>query len=312
MSGVLKGGANSEYVVSGSVNIKNNIEKTAPVVEQPQKTENETYEQRVKREAEDAAQKRLDAEKKRLNELERERNDYKKHAEIVMSKAVADAQQMKASTQEACDKMIAEANEEATRIMEVAEANGFKQGNEDGYEAGMNKGYEEGYRKGLLKCKDTLLELKTLIEEINDGKSELFHSYESELFQSVFDIAQKITMNSLKQKDKAVIQGMIKDAGRKFRNSTYVKVTLSKLDIDEEMSADYTWLRSLFGEHQNVEIELSKEAPQGTLIIDNGSEITDASVSTQLKMIEELGRGKFKEQPDSRKKAEAKAKPDEE
>ena len=45
-----------------------------------------------------------------------------------------------------------------------------------------------------------------------------------------------------------------------------------------------------------------KDAPSGTVIIDNGSEITDAGIQTQLKMIEELGRGKYRRAP-SRKKA---------
>lgn len=44
-----------------------------------------------------------------------------------------------------------------------------------------------------------------------------------------------------------------------------------------------------------------KDAPSGTVIIDNGSEITDAGIQTQLKMIEELGRGKYRRAP-SRKK----------
>lgn len=44
-----------------------------------------------------------------------------------------------------------------------------------------------------------------------------------------------------------------------------------------------------------------KDAPSGTVIIDNGSEITDAGIQTQLKMIEELGRGKYRRAP-SRKR----------
>lgn len=301
MSGVLKGGTNSDYVVSGSVKIKNDIEakKKIRTAEPPK---GETHEQRVRREAEAAAQLALTAEKKRLAELEQVRADYKKHGEIVMEKALADANQTKLRAQEIAGKMISDATEEAKESVEQLRQQAYEDGNQNGYKDGQEKGYEDGYRKGLLKCKDTLVELKGIMEKIAEEKDGLFRTYENELFRTAFDIAQKITMDSLKQKDKAVIQGMIKDAGRKFRNSTYVKITLSKLDIDEEMSADYTWLRSLFGEHQNVEIELSKDVPQGTLIIDNGSEITDASVSTQLKMIEELGKGKYKDKPDSRKK----------
>ena len=70
------------------------------------------------------------------------------------------------------------------------------------------------------------------------------------------------------------------------------------------MAADTDYFKKLFTNVKNVEVEVLKDAPGGTVIIDNGSEITDAGIQTQLKMIEELGRGKYRRAP-SRKKAKA-------
>ena len=50
-----------------------------------------------------------------------------------------------------------------------------------------------------------------------------------------------------------------------------------------------------------------RDAPSGTVIIDNGSEITDAGIMTQLKMIEELGKGKYRRAPSLRKRKEEEA-----
>ena len=41
-------------------------------------------------------------------------------------------------------------------------------------------------------------------------------------------------------------------------------------------------------------MELLPEAEPGTVIVDNGSEIVDAGIQTQLRMIQELGSGKFR------------------
>jgi DNA-binding NtrC family response regulator len=67
--------------------------------------------------------------------------------------------------------------------------------------------------------------------------------------------------------------------------------------VEETVNVDLEDLTRIFGENQHIEFEILKEAPKGTLILDNGSEITDAGIHTQLKMIENLGKGKFKNKP---------------
>lgn len=153
-----------------------------------------------------------------------------------------------------------------------------------------------------------LSEIKRLSEQMVSDKAELFDSYEVEIFDTVMEIVNRITLNSLGQKDKAVVKKTIKEAGKSFRGSEYVKLTLSKTDVSEEMAADTDYFKKLFTNVKNVEVEVLKDAPSGTVIIDNGSEITDAGIQTQLKMIEELGRGKYRRAP-SRKKAEKQEEP---
>ena len=168
---------------------------------------------------------------------------------------------------------------------------------------GFAKGHEDGYAAGLDKCRDMLSEIKRLSEQMVSDRAELFDSYEVEIFDTVMEIVNRITLNSLGQKDKAVVKKTIKEAGKSFRGSEYVKLTLSKTDVSEEMAADTDYFKKLFTNVKNVEVEVLKDAPSGTVIIDNGSEITDAGIQTQLKMIEELGRGKYRRAP-SRKKAD--------
>lgn len=233
-------------------------------------------------------------------ELEQEKDKitsyYRSEGEKALAEARERAQKILSDTEQQAQDYAAKAKAQAEAIFEKSKADGFAKGHEDGYAAGLDK------------CRDMLEELKKLSEQIVSDKAELFDSYEVEIFDTVMEIVNRITLNSLGQKDKAVIKKTIKEAGKSFRGSEYVKLTLSKTDVSEEMAADTDYFKKLFTNVKNVEVEVLKDAPSGTVIIDNGSEITDAGISTQLKMIEELGRGKYRRAP-SRKKAKEQEEP---
>lgn len=279
---IIKG---DNIVVDGNVSIDNTI-KLPPVKPVPVKTE-EAVEAKENKEAASVQLHNTQAAQQATQLL----NVAKAQAESILQSAKTRSVELLAQSQ-------AEAEQQAAEILEQAKKEGFQQGKEAGYQ----EGFEKGYADGISKCKDTLLELKSVLESVAVEKRDLFLKYESQIFATIFDIANKITLDSLKQKDKAVLQNMVKAAGAQFRNSDYIKITLSKQDLSEDVQTDLSLLRSLFKENQHIEFEVLREAPSGTLILDNGSEITDAGVSTQLKMIRELGMGKFRdaeaEQPD--------------
>lgn len=246
-----------------------------------------------------------------IEEYEQLRVKYEKQSEEYVLHAKEKAGEIYEKTKEMAHKTIEEAKFESVEIKKTAE----DEGRQAGYDEGYKKGYDEGYVVALKKCRDTLMELKQLNEDIIAKKADIFLSYERSLFDSIFEIAQKVTLGSLKQKDKAVITKMLREAGKRFRGSKNVKISLSSLDISDETEIDEEILRDIFNEGTNVDIEILKDAPEGTLIIDNGSEITDAGVQTQLKMIEQLGRGKYRDKSPSemlREQRKAKKQSDEE
>lgn len=226
-----------------------------------------------------------------IEEYEQLRQKYEKQSEEYVLRAKEKAAEIYEKTKEIAHKTVDEARDEGEKLKAEAKAEGSK----IGYEEGYKKGYDEGYVNALKKCKETLLEMKQTIEEVGAKKSEIYLNYEHALFDTIFEIAQKVTLNSLKQKDKAVITKMLREAGKRFRGSKNVKITLSELDISDEAEIDEELLKDIFKGGTAVEIEILKDAPSGTLIIDNGAEITDAGVQTQLMMIEQLGRGKYRD-----------------
>lgn len=259
------------------------------VVEEPE------IEEEIEQEAEElpavVAEEIILEQERILRECEEMRKKYELEAEQLLNDAKERAQKIAEETLENAKKTIEQANEQSVQIKKDAADEGRK----EGYEDGRKTGYDEGYVAALKKCKDALLELKTTNEQIVAEKERIFHEYEHQLFDTIFEIAQKITVNSLKQKDKTAISKMIKEAGKRYRSSKNVKISLSSLDISEEAQLDEEILNEAFRDGTNIEIEILKDAPEGTLIIDDGSEITDAGVPTQLKMIEQLGKGKYRD-----------------
>lgn len=226
-----------------------------------------------------------------IEEYEQLREQYERESELFIRRAREKAAEIYEKTKEAAKKEIEQARAEGDRIKAEARVEGKKLGYDEGY----TQGHEEGYVSALKKCKDTLLELKNANEAVTAQKEQLFLEYEHALFDTIFEIAQKVTIDSLKQKDKAVITKMLRAAGKRYRSCKTVKITLSQLDISEEAEIDEALLKEIFRDDALIEIEILKDAPQGTLLIDSGSEITDAGISTQLKMIEQLGKRKYRD-----------------
>jgi flagellar biosynthesis/type III secretory pathway protein FliH len=244
-----------------------------------------------------AEEARIEREKL-IAEYESIRNKYERESEEFVLRARSKASEIYEKTKEMAQQTILDARSEAEQIVNSArsEAEKLKEAEKRaGREEGEKQGFDEGYVKALKKCKETLLELKSLAEQVTADKSELMMQYERQLFDTIFDICQRVTMGALAQKEKGIITRMIHEAGRKYKTSKNVKITLSKLDVSEEAEIDEQLLKDVFRNCENVEVEIQEDAPSGTLLIDDGSEITDASVMTQLKMVEQLGKGKYRD-----------------
>ena len=244
-----------------------------------------------------AEEARIEREKL-IAEYESIRNKYEHESEEFVLRARSKATEIYEKTKELAQQTILDARSEAEQILNSArsEAEELKESEKRaGREEGEKQGFDEGYVKALKKCKETLVELKDLAEQVTADKSEIMMQYERQLFDTIFDICQRVTMGALAQKEKGIITRMIHEAGRKYKASKNVKIILSKLDVSEEAEIDEQLLKDVFRNCENVEIEIQEDAPSGTLLIDDGSEITDASVMTQLKMVEQLGKGKYRD-----------------
>lgn len=218
--------------------------------------------------------------------------------------------------------VILEAKRRAEGIVQNAEqqaneiVNGAERSRDDVFIKARAEGYEQGKKDGVAAClaagQVVLDEAREYSELINEQKAELFERYEKEIYETVMEIANKVTMGSMAVKDGTAAKKLIKKAAKEFRNSQLIRITLDENGASRELEGDYEYLKELCAGAEHVEVELLRDAEPGTIIIDNGEEITDAGIQTQLKMIKELGDGKFRSSAPRKHKKASKPETDEE
>ena len=242
---------------------------------------------------------------------EKQLEQQKKELEELKERCVQQGKDIILEAKNRAESIIRTANDNASQIVSDAEAN-----RDSVYIKAKAEGFEQGTRDGREAClaagRDILDEAKSYAERINSEKEQLFAGYEREIYDTVMQIAKKVTLDSITSKDSAAVKRLIKKAAKEFRNCERVKITLNDNGANEELTGDYEYLKELCGGIPNVEVELLPEADPGTVIVDNGSEIVDAGIMTQLRMIQELGDGKFREPKPTRKKKKPAPEPAEE
>lgn len=233
---------------------------------------------------------------RRRQELAELKEQYIEQGKAVIIEAKRRAESIVQTAEQEADDIVRDAELNRDGVFIKARAEGFEQGKKDGVAACMAAG------QGILD------EAREFSDRINERKTELFEQYEKEIYETVMEIANKVTLNSMAVKDGTAAKKLIKKAAKDFRNSQIIRITLDENGASTELSGDYEYLKELCGGASHVEVELLADAEPGTVIVDNGEEITDAGIQTQLQMIKELGDGKFRSDAPKRRRKKAAAK----
>lgn len=236
-----------------------------------------------RREEQEAAEKKA-AEEYRINEevakrlrvalAERSAQLDKERAEII-EQAKKEAAAITADTKAATMAVMEKAQNECVILKEQAKQEGY------------DEGYASGREESLEKYKKYIDASGKLLSEINSRKEAYYISNEDELRTTVFEMVKKITRAELEANPK-IIEGIVAEAAKNFRNSDYIKVTLAEDGLTERFRTDEKLIKELIPFVPEVEIEFDDEAEEGTIILDNGSEIVDAGIPTQLDFLKEI------------------------
>jgi flagellar biosynthesis/type III secretory pathway protein FliH len=225
-----------------------------------------------------------------LQQEERIQNEIRDGVERVLS-------QKKAHTDEECKRLIEAAkksakqmNEDALNsvhsLMESAEKDAGLlkiKATDDGYKAG----YEAAKTDALNKYNKYIDAAAKLIADINSKKAAYFTANEEELFETIMTLTEKV-INTEVMTNPAVVNGIIAEAAKSYRNSKELEISLPDCDVSRTFKADATLMEKLIPTVEHIEIKILEDAPAGTVILDDGENVTDASVPTQLEFLREI------------------------
>lgn len=266
------------YEMGEPVRINNKVRMPNEEEEEPQEDEI-SEEERLRIEKEEKA-----AEEKRFNdavnaEIEKFMTNHKaafeRERDAVIAQAKKQAADMAADAKAATMSVLQKAEQECAVIKEQARKEGH------------DEGFAEGRKESIEKYEKYIDAAGKLLAEINSRKDAYYIANEDELRQTAFELTEKITMTELKT-DPKILDGIIAEAAKNFRNSDYVKITLAEDEITERFKTDAKLINEIIPFIPEIEISFDSEAETGTVVIDNGSSIVDAGVPTQLEFLREI------------------------
>ncbi|MDE6710502.1 MAG: hypothetical protein K2J76_08430, partial [Oscillospiraceae bacterium] len=246
-------------VIDNRVFIPTEDDETGEVIspEEQRRIEDEERAERERRIQEEVDARVAQVLSDRSEALERERTRIIEDARKEAASITADA---KAATMAVIDR----ANNECVKIKEIARQEGHTQG------------FAEGKEESLDKYKKYIDAAGNLLSEINARKEAYYISNEEDLRTTVFEVAQKVVHAELKASPE-VIENILADAAKNFRNSDYIKIILSEEGMTERFKTDEKLINKIIPFIPEIEIVFDEDTEEGTIVLDNGSEIVDAS-----------------------------------
>lgn len=230
--------------------------------------------------------KKAEEEKRRFNDevdmrvneiLSAHRDAVNKEAQKIIDTANANAQLLSENAKSSAAEALRKAQAECDSIKEQAHNDGFA------------AGFDEGKKTAEKKCASYLEAAASFLGEINSHKEAYYISNEEELRKTVVEAVEKIVLEKLHEDDK-IVERIIGQAAKNFRNSDFLKVMVLESEVSKEFRTDKEYVRNIAAGIPEIEIEYlpPDETAEGTVVLDNGSEIIDASVPTQLEFLKEI------------------------
>lgn len=257
-----------------------------PVPEVPDIPDNAEEELSEEEKAAILERQKAEEEKKRIDDLVEQRVNeiiiahreaVNNEANLIIQKAKAAAESITDNAAKAAAEAISSAKAEGEELKEKFRRQGY------------TDGFAEGKEEAEKKAQTSLDAAGQFLEEINARKEAYFISNEEELRETVISSVEKIVLEKLRKSDK-VVERIVAQAAKNFRNSDYVKISVMEGNVSKTFRTDMEYVKTIAEGITDVEVELlpADEYPEGSVILDNGSEIIDASIPTQLEFLREI------------------------
>lgn len=145
---------------------------------------------------------------------------------------------------------------------------------------------EDGYNDGIQNAKDDLIQFKDALNVFYQAKEDAYNKLTDDILSIAIMIAKKIIKTELETNKDAIIT-MISDVlGEVSKDERKITLMVSKRDVNQ--------VKDRLGEIikiNNIEAKVNviedEELEEGGVIVKTSSGVVDASITSQLKLVEE-------------------------
>ncbi len=179
------------------------------------------------------------------------------------------------------DREVLAATEQARRVLEAAQAQAeaLRAQAQTDYEEALRRGYQEGYEKGMA-------EWLRAVEQVHAGFTRVIEQAKPQIVRLALRVAEKILRQKLDLTPEAVVP-MIDEALRSLRAQQNMRVILRVHPDDRPILESHRqrWMERLpwLG---SLDIVVDEDLPRGGCRIETDFGTVDASVETQIRVVE--------------------------
>lgn len=206
-----------------------------------------------------------------------------REAEEILDKARAEADAILESARTSANR---EAEALCEQMREKGYQEGFAEGRQAGYEAGQELGLEEGRAQLRAQQEQALNDVEHFFQEAANQRDMMFVRAQDQMRDLALTVAEKILRISL-QSSGEIVARMVQHAVEKLKRREWVRVYISKGEVQRCVQADPELAAALAGLSDHVKIVPMESDDPGACIIEMPDEIIDASASTQMDNIRE-------------------------
>lgn len=202
--------------------------------------------------------------------------DPVKQGELMLELANQEAKKIIEDAKRVAEKLFERAAADAKAKAKAEEEESSKRGFKFGYQAGM----EEARKQSRVYLDD----LTKLMHEVDLEKLKLLKENENQIKKMIISIAEKITEVRYLEDDQ-VFLSLYKKAVEGYIGQKWIRLKVS--EHEASFATSHTdLLLSLSKGASNIEVTVLKNAPRGTCIVEMDGGIVDASLKSQLQMVE--------------------------
>ncbi len=206
-------------------------------------------------------------------------------AEVVTITPEEEAKQLLEQTNAECEILLENAKRDAEIILEEAYADG-KTITERARQEGFQKGYQEGQEAGFKEYQELLEEAKAMKQNVLDERRRTALSLEKDIVGLITETVRRVIQQEINENNELLLN-LIQEGINKctYTESLIIRVS----DTDYDLVSLYKNRVYMMTEGiEDIEIKSDASLSNGSIIIETASGRIDASVDTQIKVVEDL------------------------